>query len=182
MSHDHAYNRLTAAGSDHTGPHRHPFNTSHLVGVLAFLVGVGAGGAGKSAPTSASGPASTVTVTAPSSGGGATATVTQPGPTVTQPGPTVTVTATAAAPAAPAASADPAGPKENSEYLVNQEIAPGQWRCTDAGVLTIWQTLKKGGGYIDTGITNSGALIANITSSAYSVKFDNCNVPWVKIG
>jgi len=29
-SHDHAYNRLTAAGSDHTGPHRHPFNTSHL--------------------------------------------------------------------------------------------------------------------------------------------------------
>jgi len=30
MSHDHAYNRLTAAGSDHTGPHRHPFNTSHL--------------------------------------------------------------------------------------------------------------------------------------------------------
>jgi len=30
MSHDHAYNRLTAAGSDHTGPHRHPFNTTHL--------------------------------------------------------------------------------------------------------------------------------------------------------
>jgi len=30
MSHDHAYNQLTAAGSDHTGPHRHPFNTSHL--------------------------------------------------------------------------------------------------------------------------------------------------------
>ena len=30
MSHDHAYNRLTAARSDHTGPHRHPFNTSHL--------------------------------------------------------------------------------------------------------------------------------------------------------
>jgi len=35
MSHDHAYNRLTAARSDHTGPHRHPFNTSHLGDVLA---------------------------------------------------------------------------------------------------------------------------------------------------
>jgi len=37
MSHDHAYNRLTAAGSDHTGPHRHPFNTSHLGQPLSIL-------------------------------------------------------------------------------------------------------------------------------------------------
>jgi len=40
MSHDHAYNRLTAARSDHTGPHRHPFNTSHLERFLAGCRGV----------------------------------------------------------------------------------------------------------------------------------------------
>lgn len=147
------------------------------VGVLAFIIGLLVGGAGKSAPTGASGPvsSSTVTVTAPGSSGGSTATVTAPGPTVT-------VTATAAAPSAPAASADPAGPKDNNEYLVNKEIAPGQWRCTNAGNLTNWQTMKQGGQIIDIGVANSGSLIANVGGSAYSVKFDNCTVPWVKIG
>ena len=97
--------------------------------------------------------------------------------TATVPGPTVTVTATATA-APPAANADPAGRKENSEYLVNKEIAPAQWRCKNAGNLTTWQTLKQGGEFIDVGIANSGSLIANIPASAYSVKLGNCTVPW----
>ena len=149
------------------------------VGIVAFLIGLVAGSAGKgsSTPTAAAGstPASTVTVTAPASGGNSTATVTAPPATVT-------VTATAAAPAAPVPNADPSGPKENSEYLVNKEITPGQWRCTNAGNLTNWQTMKQGGQIIDIGVANSGSLIANVTGSAYSVKFDNCTVPWVKIG
>lgn len=149
-----------------------------VVGIVAFLLGLAAGSAGKgSAPTAAAGstPASTVTVTAPASGGNSTATVTAPPATVT-------ITATAAAPAAPVPNADPAGPKENNEYLVNKEITPGQWRCTNAGNLTNWQTMKQGGQIIDIGVANSGSLIANVPGSAYSVKFDNCTVAWVKIG
>jgi hypothetical protein len=148
-----------------------------LVGVVAFIVGIGIGNAGKGAPTAASGSASTATVTVTAPGLG-----TSSAATVTAPGPTVTITATASAPSGAAANTSPGGPKDNNEYLVNKEIAPGQWRCTNAGNLTNWQTMKQGGEIIDIGVANSGSLIANIPGSAYSVKLDNCTVPWVKIG
>jgi hypothetical protein len=148
-----------------------------VVGIIAFFIGLVAGSAGKSTPTTASGaaPASTVTVTAPSSGGGSTATVTAPGPTGT-------VTATAAAPAAPAANADPAGPKDNNQYLVGKEISAGNWRCTK-GTNLYWQTSTQSGDIVDNGLqSGSGSVVANIKATAYTVDLKRCDVPWVKIG
>jgi hypothetical protein len=86
---------------------------------------------------------------------------------------TVTVTA------APTANAsDPSAPKANGNYLVNKQIAPGNWQCSSGDDSTFWRISDSGANTINNGFST----IASIDASAFTADLSRCNGTWSLVG
>lgn len=61
---------------------------------------------------------------------------------------------------------------------IGTDIEPGRYQCKDPGELVYWATSDQSGELLD----NDIGSIARVTSSAYAIKLDNCNVDWKRAG
>jgi hypothetical protein len=67
--------------------------------------------------------------------------------------------------------------KEDGNYLVNVDIAPGIWRSQGTGPDCYWEIDTRNGGIINNYIGNAGGT-AYIDASAFSIMFERCGT-WV---